>query len=524
MYNEYPTVDKFLQSEDAKGYPLIKNMFTHNFESTTKSMMYRLGQYEHKLTSSDQIQIKNVKMKPQLYDVPYVLLHRRSDYLDFNILSDMFIQQVRMKCTVMGCSYSPDAYYAKFKRKVATAAKLKYGSLSQYSIAEYMWSEVKDAKQCGSFRPNNMIAIIQMFFPDYRENPINILDPSSGWGDRLMAAIATNSSLTSTDPNTALKKPHADMIKFFSYMPGTKKVNMISMGFENAKLPHQNYDLVFTSPPYFVQEKYSDEDTQSINKFTTEKQWTEQFLYPYLKKAYNALRSGGIMVIVINQQNNTNYVDNMIKYMRSDIGISNSTIPRMLGILPYTERKIPVQQKFNTQPMFIWTNAPLPKFDISTTRLVLEPFCRTDIDAVTKIWSNPNNIKFIANGQTKNRDQVDVMITRWIADYKTREWGEFYPIKLRNINTIIGVIGWYNTQQAPMNKTMLRIVIDEKYRKVGYYRELIVPYIARFRKAYIRLWSMVRADNAPMNRAMREHVLHERITFHGNKYNMYYFQ
>jgi hypothetical protein len=49
-------------------------------------------------------------------------------------------------------------------------------------------------------------------------------------------------------------------------------------------------DLVFTSPPYFNREAYSEDENQSYKKFTSYDSWREGFLRPTLQTAYEWLR------------------------------------------------------------------------------------------------------------------------------------------------------------------------------------------------------------------------------------------
>jgi hypothetical protein len=50
-------------------------------------------------------------------------------------------------------------------------------------------------------------------------------------------------------------------------------------------------DMVFTSPPYFAKEAYSEDPTQSYKKFTGYDAWREGFLRPTLETAVEWLRS-----------------------------------------------------------------------------------------------------------------------------------------------------------------------------------------------------------------------------------------
>ncbi len=50
-------------------------------------------------------------------------------------------------------------------------------------------------------------------------------------------------------------------------------------------------DMVFTSPPYFDREQYSDDDEQSFKAYPMYYDWRDNFLKPTLTNAYESLRS-----------------------------------------------------------------------------------------------------------------------------------------------------------------------------------------------------------------------------------------
>ena len=50
-------------------------------------------------------------------------------------------------------------------------------------------------------------------------------------------------------------------------------------------------DMVFTSPPYFDREQYSDDDAQSFKSYPLYHDWRDNFSRPTLENAYNSLKS-----------------------------------------------------------------------------------------------------------------------------------------------------------------------------------------------------------------------------------------
>lgn len=76
----------------------------------------------------------------------------------------------------------------------------------------------------------------------------NVLDPFAGWGDRCLAAMALNINYTGIDSNKDLKKCFDKMVKFY---PRTSSVKMFYTPFEKVNLDALNFNLVFSSPPFW---------------------------------------------------------------------------------------------------------------------------------------------------------------------------------------------------------------------------------------------------------------------------------
>ena len=58
-------------------------------------------------------------------------------------------------------------------------------------------------------------------------------------------------------------------------------------------------DLVFTSPPYFDRELYSDDAEQSCIKYPKYEDWLDKFLHPTLETSYKLLQPERYMLIKI---------------------------------------------------------------------------------------------------------------------------------------------------------------------------------------------------------------------------------
>jgi tRNA1(Val) A37 N6-methylase TrmN6 len=130
-------------------------------------------------------------------------------------------------------------------------------------------------------------------------NAKNVLDFSSGWGDRLSAAISCKNveKYIGIDPNTDLFDGYSKQIEVFDE---NKEIEMINEPAEEA-VPKLNFkpDLVFTSPPYFIIERYSKDKTQSWQRYKKLDRWLNEFLFPVIENSWKILEENGHLAINI---------------------------------------------------------------------------------------------------------------------------------------------------------------------------------------------------------------------------------
>ena len=66
------------------------------------------------------------------------------------------------------------------------------------------------------------------------------------------------------------------------------------------ELPPDYFDIVFSSPPYFTKEQYSEDENQSCNKFGDSlDSWINGFLKPVISNMYKITKPGGYFIINI---------------------------------------------------------------------------------------------------------------------------------------------------------------------------------------------------------------------------------
>ena len=258
----------------------------------------------------------------------FVVYFTDDNYNTLNDIADYFTEPCRIRANV---KYQ-DSVYNWWKQN---NTKPEYKKKSKSELHEIIY--VNGPKQLTNFKPSNLAGIIEMF------GSTRILDFSSGWGDRLAAAMAKGSQIrryVGVDPNPCLHPYYKKMIKVLNIY--NVDINMIESMFETAQLPDETFDLVFTSPPYFDLEIYSENKHQSHHHGSLQ-DWYNNFLMVSIKKSWNVLDINGVMALNINDFGNSRYVQNMIR----DINYFIDSI--YMGVIMYTSNT-----SNNPQPIWIW--------------------------------------------------------------------------------------------------------------------------------------------------------------------------
>jgi 16S rRNA G966 N2-methylase RsmD len=126
-----------------------------------------------------------------------------------------------------------------------------------------------------------------------------ILDPCAGWGGRMIGASVVCNNYTCFDPST---KTYNGLIKLYKWLKGFNdnfNADINKLPFEDSKLERESFDFALTSPPYYNTEKYSDEETNSLNRYKTFDEWTNGFYIPLIKKTMKALKQNCTFVLNI---------------------------------------------------------------------------------------------------------------------------------------------------------------------------------------------------------------------------------
>lgn len=241
------------------------------------------------------------------YEYKYPL---SDEYIDIskigNKSSDYFHQDSRWRCDSLN---SPSPY------RMWTTEKFRKNMLKN------LWSWDKPTTHLDSTRLRSALSLRGYIASQFRPSaakalydkykPETVLDFSSGWGDRLAGFYAANNTRTyyGFDPNINLIDGYAEQQTTYQKLVSCKAAFMYNQPAEEAYFGG-GYDLVFTSPPYFDTERYTQEDNQSWKRYkgvvknadNTEgvpQKWLDNFLLPVVEEAWNGLNIDGILAINI---------------------------------------------------------------------------------------------------------------------------------------------------------------------------------------------------------------------------------
>jgi hypothetical protein len=126
----------------------------------------------------------------------------------------------------------------------------------------------------------------------------SVLDPTAGWGGRMLGAWSLGINYTGCDTNVEMTQAYNDMIEFLDAETGfnnelfevknNSKLQMIWDSCLNVDFSKLDYDFVLTSPPYVNLELY-----EHMTPWETDQAFYELFFIPLWQKCVDNIKKGG---------------------------------------------------------------------------------------------------------------------------------------------------------------------------------------------------------------------------------------
>jgi len=311
-----------------------------------KTVLTREFPYKDKYTTKDEIYDRFEKiqlLKPKFVTEFYTI----KNLPDFS--SDELVYLGEPKILVVPADFDTDDISDFFFEDVRGEARRfdeRYNLFDWWDLHgwKYTPSQAKKSREriykkyheVTTFRPSVIAGMIDFL------KVKSVLDFSAGWGDRLIGALSKNiDKYTGIDPNKKLK--YEQIKPFFEKeFEINTKVKFYHQPAEKVVLPkHDQYDMIFTSPPYFDLEVYTDDSTQSIYKRNLS-EWLNDFL---LDTVYNLIPhvTKYIVLIINDPYVGPRYVRKMLQEM------SRWRELEYLGVISYAKPDLT-----SPQPMWIW--------------------------------------------------------------------------------------------------------------------------------------------------------------------------
>lgn len=146
------------------------------------------------------------------------------------------------------------------------------------------------------FRPTIAIQLYERYKPNC------VLDFTMGWGGRLVGACVSKvPKYIGLDSNTNLRAPYEKMREQLLLHASGTDIQLHFMDSREVDYSQLNYDMVFTSPPYYNKELYGNDQT-----FQTEEEWNTTFYIPLFTKTWESLPCGGVYCLNVPERLYTN--------------------------------------------------------------------------------------------------------------------------------------------------------------------------------------------------------------------------
>lgn len=129
---------------------------------------------------------------------------------------------------------------------------------------------------------------------------IRVLDPCGGWGGRMIGcASIPNVSYTACEPSKLTYDGLSKLATWLHTLQPSFSYDINCIPYEDFETEDDDFDIAITSPPYYDTEHYSDEPTNSLNRYSTFEDWVKLFYTPLILNTINRVKKDGVFILNI---------------------------------------------------------------------------------------------------------------------------------------------------------------------------------------------------------------------------------
>jgi hypothetical protein len=239
--------------------------------------------------------------------------------------------------------------------KRAIARRLTLGGYISDGGIRKAVSTFSGTQRVSTFRPTAAAAIYRDLLP---AKGGSTWDFSGGFGGRLLGSVTSDRVKTyiTTEPSTLTMEGLEEMASEWVPLSGRRiSVELHRIGSEDFVPDRHSLDCIFSSPPYFSQEQYADEATQSFIKFPTRHQWLEGYLGGTLANCRVGLKPGGTLAVNIASVSSypTLESDFLLLARREGWKLTSTLRMEMSKMVGTRMGRAAAQVQYKTEPVFL---------------------------------------------------------------------------------------------------------------------------------------------------------------------------
>ena len=282
------------------------SMYTFGKSVVKKEMGMGIEDFFNHYNNHEKIGLTIIQMsnKKPVSNNKYLIFNHKDlqEYIDAGIINDNNLKTIQKDMVDYYELKNKDKrYYWYYVRQYNRHQRIFPSALQVFRLSL--------GQPAVNFPPLTAKFLYEHFTKHIKDEKITVYDPSAGWGGRILGAMTTNRALhyIGTDPNPDNLGIYERVANYYNThcfqsnpffgkeRPNSYEVYSLGsevIGDDENFLKHfGKLDFVFTSPPYFNREQYSQDENQSFKKFSAYEDWRDNFLKPTLTTAFSFLKN-----------------------------------------------------------------------------------------------------------------------------------------------------------------------------------------------------------------------------------------
>lgn len=260
----------------------------------------------------------------------------------------------QMWATSVGDSYAPIERFnddEKLRRLIHRAFNVWP---DRYPVNEsnmrQMLKTFSDTSGVSNFRPTAAKAL----YEQYSEDGDSVLDFSAGYGGRLLGCMPLERHYIGIDPCREQVRGLRNMLAKLKALVKIEARVTIHQACAEDFLPTLetgSIDLIFSSPPYFNNERYSQEPSQSYIRYPIYEEWVKQFLGQVLSESHRILKPDGYLLMNVADINGFALTKDLLRLAGRYFRLAE-TLKLRIGHKPYLRKRTGKVYKY--EPIFVF--------------------------------------------------------------------------------------------------------------------------------------------------------------------------